>query len=99
MGEAAAAPRPVAPVVPSTGLLYPTPPPPGTQGVDPRTGQPYHVPPPPPIPGSTSNLGPGGSAITSPGTETSGATEYANNRRRRRAERGRRETQSILRDL
>ncbi|KIW58902.1 hypothetical protein PV05_03395 [Exophiala xenobiotica] len=85
--EAAAAPRPVAPVVPSTGLLYPTPPPPGTQGVDPRTGQPYHVPPPPPIPGSTSNLGPGGSAITSPGTETSGATEYANNRRRRRAER------------
>jgi hypothetical protein len=36
---------------------------------------------PPPIPGSAP------SGITSPGTETSGATEYANNRRRRRAER------------
>jgi hypothetical protein len=66
--------------------LYPTPPPPGTQGIDPRTGQSYSLPIPPPIPGSSSNLGPAGS-ITSPGTETSGATEYANNRRRRRAER------------
>ncbi|KAK5420011.1 hypothetical protein LTR06_001481 [Exophiala xenobiotica] len=86
---AAAGHRPVVPVAPNTGPMYPTPPPPGTQGVDPRTGQPYYAPPPPPIPGSTSNLGPGGSAITSPGTgtETSGATEYANNRRRRRAER------------
>lgn len=65
---------------------YPTPPPPGTQAIDPRTGQSYHMPVPPPIPGSTSNLGPAGS-VTSPGTETSGATEYANNRRRRRAER------------
>lgn len=36
---------------------------------------------PPPIPGGAP------SAVTSPGTETSGATEYANNRRRRRAER------------
>ncbi|KAK5268707.1 hypothetical protein LTR96_006415 [Exophiala xenobiotica] len=86
---AAAGHRPVVPVAPNTGPMYPTPPPPGTQGVDPRTGQPYYAPPPPPIPASTSNLGPGGSAITSPGTgtETSGATEYANNRRRRRAER------------
>ena len=66
--------------------MYPTPPPPGTQGIDPRSGQSYSIPMPPPIPGSSSNLGPAGS-ITSPGTETSGATEYANNRRRRRAER------------
>ena len=70
---------------------FPTPPPPGTQQpvtqtMDPRTGQILNVPPPPPIPASASNLGPAGS-ITSPGTETSGATEYANNRRRRRAER------------
>lgn len=66
---------------------YPTPPPPGTQqALDPHTGQPYHIPAPPPIPGSSSNLGPA-TSITSPGTETSGATEYANNRRRRRAER------------
>lgn len=68
--------------------LYPSPPPPGTSGiaVDHTTGQAYQMPLPPPIPGSHSNLGPAGS-ITSPGTETSGATEYANNRRRRRAER------------
>lgn len=71
--------------------LYPSPAPPGTtHAIDPHTGQAYQVPlpPPPPIPGSASNLG--GlptSSITSPGTETSGATEYANNRRRRRAER------------
>ena len=69
-----------------TQMPYPTPPPPGTQGIDPRSGQSYNMPVPPPIPGSSSNLGPAGS-ITSPGTETSGATEYANNRRRRRAER------------
>jgi hypothetical protein len=71
-------------------MPYPTPPPPGTQGIDPRTGQSYTVPAPPPIPASASNLGlvpPGTNSITSPGTETSGATEYANNRRRRRAER------------
>ncbi|KAL6247908.1 hypothetical protein RBB50_005256 [Rhinocladiella similis] len=80
-------PEHMAPPAPGTVPMYPTPPPPGTQGVDPQTGQAYHVPAPPPIPGSTSNLGPGGSAITSPTTETSGATEYANNRRRRRAER------------
>lgn len=80
-------PAPVAPPGPSTGPSYPTPPPPGTQGIDPRTGEPYHVPAPPPIPASMSNLGPAGSGVTSPGTETSGATEYANNRRRRRAER------------
>lgn len=67
-------------------MPYPTPPPPGTQGIDPRSGQSYSIPMPPPIPGSSSNLGPAGS-VTSPGTETSGATEYANNRRRRRAER------------
>jgi hypothetical protein len=71
---------------PPMQMPYPTPPTPGTQGIDPRTGQSYSVPMPPPIPGSSSNLGPAGS-ITSPGTETSGATEYANNRRRRRAER------------
>jgi Eukaryotic cytochrome b561 len=52
---------------------------------DPRTGQPLNFPPPPPIPAGSA-LGPPGS-VTSPGTETSGATEYANNRRRRRAER------------
>lgn len=67
---------------------YPTPPLPGTQGVDPHSGAPYNVPPPPPIPiGSQSNIGGPATSITSPGTETSGATEYANNRRRRRAER------------
>jgi signal transduction histidine kinase len=72
---------------PPIQMPYPTPPPPGTQGIDPRATQSYNLPPPPPIPGSSSNIGPSGSAITSPGTETSGATEYANNRRRRRAER------------
>jgi Eukaryotic cytochrome b561 len=56
-----------------------------TTTIDPRTGQQLNVPPPPPIP-TGSGLGPPGS-VTSPGTETSGATEYANNRRRRRAER------------
>jgi hypothetical protein len=67
--------------------LYPTPPPPGTQqAVDPHTGASYSVPAPPPIPASSSNLGHPAS-ITSPGTETSGASEYANNRRRRIAER------------
>lgn len=66
--------------------MYPTPPPPGTQGVDPQTGASYSVPAPPPIPASSSNLGHPAS-VTSPGTETSGASEYANNRRRRRAER------------
>ena len=72
------------PPAPPSHSLYPTPPPPGTQNIDLRPA--YNVPPPPPIPGSSSNIGPAGS-ITSPGTETSGATEYANNRRRRRAER------------
>ena len=71
---------------PPAQMSYPTPPPPGTPGIDPRTGGSYSIPVPPPIPGSSSNLGPAGS-VTSPGTETSGATEYANNRRRRRAER------------
>lgn len=67
--------------------MYPTPPPPGTQqAIDPHTGASYSMPAVPPIPASTSNLGPAGS-ITSPGTETSGPSEYANNRRRRRAER------------
>ncbi|KIX05129.1 uncharacterized protein Z518_06001 [Rhinocladiella mackenziei CBS 650.93] len=80
----ASLPQPV--TAPGTIPAYPTPPLPGTQGVDPRTGQTYQIPAPPPIPSSASNLGPAGS-ITSPGTETSGATEYANNRRRRRAER------------
>lgn len=77
---------------------FPTPPIPGTQpmpprasaisqGFDPHTGSSYTIPLPPPIPASTSNLGPAGS-ITSPGTEGStGASEYANNRKRRRAER------------
>jgi len=74
---------------PASGAMYPTPPPPGThQTIDPHTGFSYAVPPPPPIPASTnaSNVGPGES-VTSPGTETSGPSEYANNRRRRRAER------------
>ena len=57
------------------------------QTIDPRTGQYVNVPPPPPIPGSTGGLGFPAGSVTSPGTETSGATEYANNRRRRRAER------------
>jgi hypothetical protein len=57
------------------------------QSVDPRTGQPFNLPPPPPIPGTASGVGGAPGSITSPGTETSGATEYANNRRRRRAER------------
>lgn len=87
---AAAANEPAPTTVPIPPLAaasaYPTPPPPGTLAIDPRTGQPYQIPLPPPIPGSVSNLGPAGS-VTSPGTETSGATEYANNRRRRRAER------------
>jgi len=71
------------------GSMYPTPPPPGThQTIDPQTGFSYAVPRPPPIPASMSisNVGPGES-VTSPGTETSGPSEYANNRRRRRAER------------
>lgn len=82
----ASTPRPsTAHIVPPN--QYPTPPLPGThQPIDPHTGATYAVPPPPPIPASTSNLGPAGS-ITSPGTETSGPSEYANNRRRRRAER------------
>ena len=88
--QAAAAP-PVAP--PQMGAyqqpsLTPQPPPPPSQyttTADPRTGQQFNVPPPPPIP-TGSGLGPAGS-VTSPGTEASGATEYANNRRRRRAER------------
>ena len=57
------------------------------QGVDPLTGHAYNLPVPPPIPGTASGLGGAAGSITSPGTETSGATEYANNRRRRRAER------------
>ena len=76
---------------PSTA--YPPPPPPGGAylppgpRIDPQTGQAFSLPPPPPIPGTQSGFtGPAGS-VTSPGTETSGATEYANNRRRRRAER------------
>lgn len=78
---------------PST--VYPPPPPQNpagsylapNQGIDPLTGQSFDLPPPPPIPGAGSGFtGPAGS-VTSPGTETSGATEYANNRRRRRAER------------
>ena len=55
--------------------------------IDPRTGQPMSLPLPPPIPGASSGLGGPAGSVTSPGTETSGATEYANNRRRRRAER------------
>lgn len=84
--ENTAAAGPSSAAAPPTHMPFPTPPPPGTQAIDPRTGQSYDVPVPPPIPGSTSNLAPPDS-ITSPGTETSGATEYANNRRRRRAER------------
>ncbi len=64
---------------------HPPAPPHYTTTFDPRTGQSLNVPPPPPIPAG-SGLGHPGS-VTSPGTETSGATEYANNRRRRRAER------------
>jgi hypothetical protein len=58
-----------------------------SQVVDPQTGQPVNLPPPPPIPGSTSGLGGAAPSATPPGTETSGATDYANSRRRRRAER------------
>ena len=56
------------------------------QAIDPQTAQAINVPPPPPIPPHASGLIPP-SSVTSPGTETSGQTEYANNRRRRRAER------------
>jgi hypothetical protein len=71
---------------------YPPPPPHGAylapnQGVDPRTGHAFDLPPPPPIPETASGLGGAAGSVASPGTETSGATEYANNRRRRRAER------------
>jgi hypothetical protein len=55
--------------------------------VDPQTGQPVNLPPPPPIPGTASGLGGAAPSATPPGTETSGATDYANSRRRRRAER------------
>lgn len=85
---------------PSPPATYPAPPPPGAHSlghtppfapppVDPQTGQPYDVPgPPPPVP-SGSTTGPAGS-ITSPGTDTSvPTTDYANSRRRRRAERAR----------
>ncbi|OAL22675.1 hypothetical protein AYO20_11163 [Fonsecaea nubica] len=97
--QAAAMPHPATAVTPqpptSVAGFSPAPTIPYPAPADPhnvQTGAPqaYQVPlpPPPPIPGSASNLGyPGGSGITSPGTETSGATEYANNRRRRRAER------------
>ncbi|KAH0833740.1 hypothetical protein FOPE_03293 [Fonsecaea pedrosoi] len=81
-------PTSVAGLSPAPTIPYPAPPDP--HNVQTGAPQAYQVPlpPPPPIPGSASNLGyPGGSGITSPGTETSGATEYANNRRRRRAER------------
>ena len=57
---------------------------PPNQVVDPQTGQPVNLPPPPPIPGAASGLG--APSTTPPGTE-SGATDYANSRRRRRAER------------
>lgn len=46
-----------------------------------------NVPPPPPIPATSSGLDGAAGSITSPGTETSGPSEYAKNRRRRRAER------------
>jgi hypothetical protein len=87
---AAAAPYPHTPMAPAFAAIppttaaaaYPTPPEPGS------THYQVPLPPPPPIPGSASNIGyPAGSGVTSPGTETSGATEYANNRKRRRAER------------
>jgi hypothetical protein len=77
------------PAVPA--ILYPPPPPPGTHAppfappaIDPQTGHAYNVPPLPPMPGSSSGLG---NPADSVGTEMSGATEYANNRKRRRAER------------
>ncbi|EXJ61225.1 uncharacterized protein A1O5_12017 [Cladophialophora psammophila CBS 110553] len=88
---AARTPQPPASVAgPSPAPTVPYPTPPEHAAAQTGTGQVYQVPlpPPPPIPGSASNLGyPAGSGVTSPGTETSGATEYANNRRRRRAER------------
>ena len=59
---------------------------PPNQVVDPQTGQPINLPPPPPIPGAASGLGGAAPSTTPPGTE-SGATDYANSRRRRRAER------------
>ncbi len=92
--QAAGAPPVVNPAAGPSSAVYPPPPPPDgaypapNQGrIDPQTGQAFHLPPPPPTPGTQSGFtGPAGS-VTSPGTETSGATEYANNRRRRRAER------------
>lgn len=54
------------------------------QGFDPQTWQAFNLPPRPPTPGTLSAFhGP----VTSVGTDSSGATEYVNNRRRRRAER------------
>lgn len=93
--QANAAPQTAPGLDPAAGpsTQYPPPPPPQgaypapNQGVDPQTGQALNLPPPPPIPGTASGLGGAAGSITSPGTETSGATEYANNRRRRRAER------------
>ncbi|ETI20454.1 hypothetical protein G647_08490 [Cladophialophora carrionii CBS 160.54] len=74
--------------VPPPAVSYPTAPEPTNIPTGTVHTYPGPLPPPPPIPGSASNLGyPAGSGVTSPGTETSGATEYANNRRRRRAER------------
>ena len=77
----AAGPSAEYPPPPSAAALAPN------QGVDPQTGQAFNVLPPPPIPGTASGLGGAAGSITSPGTETSGPTEYARNRRRRRAER------------
>lgn len=90
--DMAAANRPGPSTVVPPGYTVP-PPPPGPPPVsNPQVvppAQPYNVPPPPPVPESVG--GGGGSGVTSPGTitgtEASGATEYANNRRRRRAER------------
>ena len=84
------------PQIPVPTAAYPQglAPPPGPavaplqQQIPPPQPRPQNLPSPPPIPTGPSHTSFGGlGSVTSPGTETSGATEYANNRRRRRAER------------
>lgn len=91
-------PQPPPPPIPSTTPLPQFQPAPAQYNttIPPSQSQPlpFNIPPPPPIPmqlpvppPGIPGAGSGFGSITSPGTETSGATEYANNRKRRRAER------------
>ncbi|KKY21725.1 hypothetical protein UCRPC4_g03492 [Phaeomoniella chlamydospora] len=92
---ASAAGRPDTIAGPSTtipaGYNLPPPPPGPPPAASHMTSPPHgiNIPPPPPIPESHTNYPPGASSVTSPGTETSGtySSEFAANRRRRRAER------------